>query len=323
VLARSLCLYARFTVPKDLSPAKREAALRLKILEWSPHATPGMLIDWADTEAGVWIWDQSKVEEAIRAQGLDPKRVLVVPESALAEPGEDGARIVASIEGLEGQAWRDGLLVASRWWPEPPQPEEWRRFQRAAALAPGLQSAVPPEPWPPVWRDTPWPRTRRRWIAVVSEAGRMRLAAAALIVLALPLVYEGATLARLKVKTASVERNLAELRQKADPVMRQRMAAQTAMECVRALLALEPYPDQLALLARVGGQLPPNGTALGDWSFQNGELRFTVTHPSTPLDSSQYVRLFEALNMFERVRAEPQGDGKALLIQAKLRPQWS
>jgi hypothetical protein len=322
VLARSLCLYARFAVPKDLTPAKKEAALRLKVLEWSPHATPGVMIDWAETEAGVWIWDQAAIEEAIRAEGLDPKRVPVLPETALAEPKEDGARIVAAIEGLEGQAWREGQLVASRWWQEVPAPEEWRRFQRAAALPPEMQSTEPPAPEPVQFRDAPWPKTRRRFLAVVTEAGRARLAAAAMIVLALPLVYEGSALVRLKLKTAAVEKSLAELRQKADPVIRARLAAQTAMDCVRALLALDPYPDQLQLLAKVGGQLPPNGTTLGDWSFQNGELRFTVQHQN-PLDSSQYVRLFEALNMFERVRAEPQGDGKVLVIQVRLKPQWS
>ena len=113
-MSRALCLYARFTVPKELAAAKREAALRLKILEWSPYASPGLLIDWADSDAGVWIWDALKVEEAIRAEGLDPKRVTVLPETALAEPQAEGARIVDGLEGLEGQAWRQGRLIASR-----------------------------------------------------------------------------------------------------------------------------------------------------------------------------------------------------------------
>jgi hypothetical protein len=321
-LSRALCLYARFSVPKDLAAAKREAALRLKILEWSPYASPGLLIDWAENDAGVWIWDSLKVEEAIRAEGLDPKRVTVLPETALAEPQAEGARIVDGLEGLDGQAWRQGRLVASRWWPALPGAEEWRRFQRAAALAPGRQSVEPPEPEPAVWRQEPWVRSRRPLLALVNEAGRTRLAIAAAIVLALPMIYEGAALAHLKVRSARAEASLAQLRQRAEPVLRARTAAETALDCVRALLQLDPYPDQLALLAKVGGQLPPNGTALGDWSFQNGELRFTLTH-SNPLDSSYYVRLFEALNMFERVRAEPQGDGRTLVIQAKVRPQWS
>ena len=322
MLARSLCLHARFPVPKDLPPAKREAALRLKILEWSPHASPGMLIDWDEAEAGVWVWDSLKVEEAIRTEGLDPKRVTVLPETALAEPGADGARILAGLEGLEGQAWREGRLVASRWWPSLPSPEEWRRFQRAAALAPGMQSAVPPEPEPPLWRDTPWVRASHRWLTLVNEAGRMRLALAAAVILTLPIVYEGAALAHLKTRTLSAEATLSDLRRRADPVLRARLQAEAALDCVRALLLLAPYPDQLAMLAKVGGQLPPNGTALGDWSFQNGDLRFTLTHQN-PLDSSYYVRLFEALQIFERVRAEPQGDGRTLVIFAKAKPQWS
>ncbi len=321
-MSRALCLYARLTVPKELAAAKREAALRLKILEWSPYASPGLLIDWAESDAGVWIWDSLKVEEAIRAEGLDPKRVTVLPETALAEPQAEGARIVDGLEGLEGQAWRQGRLIASRWWPALPGAEEWRRFQRAAALAPGRQSVEPPEPEPTVWRQESWVRSRRPLLALVNEAGRTRLAIAAAIVLALPLVYEGAALAHLKVRSKNAEASLAQLRQRAEPVLRARTAAETALDCVRALLQLDPYPDQLAMLAKVGGQLPPNGTALGDWSFQNGELRFTLTHQN-PLDSSYYVRLFEALQIFERVRAEPQGDGRTLVIQAKVRPQWS
>jgi hypothetical protein len=322
VLSRSLCLHACFAVPRELAPAKREAALRLKILEWSPHGTPGILIDWSEAEAGVWVWDQTAVEEAMRAEGLDPKRVPVLPETALAEPGSEGARLVASLDGVEGQAWRDGHLVASRWWPAPPAPEEWRRFQRAAALAPSAQSETPPAPEPPRFLDAPWPRTRRRWLALVEGAGPARLAFALLVVLALPLAYEGAALVRLTLAARAAEASLADLRRKADPVTQARLRAEAAMDCVRQLLQLDPYPDQLTLLARVGGQLPPNGTALGDWSFQNGELRFTLTH-QVPLDSSHYVRLFEALQIFERVRAEPQGDGRTLAIQARLKPQWS
>jgi hypothetical protein len=322
VLSRALCLYARFPVPKDLAAAKREAALRLKILEWSPYPSPGLLIDWAEADAGVWVWDSQKVADAIRAEGQDPKRVTVLPETALAEPGTEGARIVSGLEGLDGQAWRQGRLIASRWWADLPSAEEWRRFQRAAALAPGRQSAEPPEPEPAAWRQDPWVSSRRPWLALVNEAGRTRLALASAIVLVLPIVYEGAALAHLKLRASAAETTLAQLRQRAEPVLRTRSAAQAAIDCVRALLQLDPYPDQLALLAKVGGQLPPNGTALGDWSYQNGELRFTLTHQN-PLDSSFYVRLFEALQIFERVRAEPQGDGRTLVIQAKVRPQWS
>jgi hypothetical protein len=165
-------------------------------------------------------------------------------------------------------------------------------------------------------------RSRRPLAALLNEAGRTRLAVAAAIVLALPMVHEGAALARLKLNANAAEKTLREISQRAEPVLRARGAAQAALDCVKALLQLDPYPDQLSLLARVGGQLPPNGAALGDWSFQNGELRFTVTHQN-PLDSSLYVRLFEALNIFDRVRAEPQGDGRTLVIQARVRPQWS
>jgi hypothetical protein len=331
VLSRALCLHARFPVPKDLAPAKREGALRLKVMDWSPYAVPGVLFDWGEGEAGVWIWDRLKVEEAIREAGLDPKRVTVLPETVLAEPGLSGgrlsggrlsgARLLAGLEGYEGQAWRAGGLVASRWWPEPPQAEEWRRFERAAGLPPELQSAEPPAAEAASWRRDPWARPRANWLALVQEAGPLRLGLAAAAVMLLPLAYEGAALARLSLKTAEAQARLTELGREAAPILSARGAALAALDCVRALLQLDPYPSQISLLAKVGAQLPPNGTALGDWSFQNGEVRFTLTHPSQ-LDSLEYVRRFEALQLFERVRAEPQGDGRLLVVQAKVKPQW-
>lgn len=326
MLSRALCLHARFPLPKDLAPAKREGALRLKVMEWSPYAVPGLLVDWGEGETGVWIWDRLSVEEQIRAAGLDPKRVTVLPETVLAEPGlsggrPSGGRLLAGLEGYEGQAWRDGVLVASRWWPEPPAAQDWQRFERAAGLPPELQSAEPPAPEAAVWRRDPWARPRANWLALVQEAGPLRLGLAAAAVMLLPLAYEGAALARLSLKTAEAQARLVELGREAAPILNARGAALAALDCVRALLQLDPYPSQISLLAKVGAQLPPNGTALGDWSFQNGEVRFTLTHPSQ-LDSLEYVRRFEALQLFERVRAEPQGDGRVLVVQAKVKPQW-
>jgi hypothetical protein len=309
ILGRSLCHYSSFVLPAGLSQVKREAALRLKVLEWSPFQDPGMLVDWHADRAGVWVWDRQAIDDAIRAAGETPRRIRVLPDSTIVEPATDGVRLVAGLEGLEGQVWRNETLIASRWWPSSPNGSEWLRFQRAASVHGEEIRAQPPAPVTPEVRAVPWVRSAGLGLARIYEIGPVRLAAAAGTVLLLPILYHGATLAKVVGAAGRAEAELVRAREDAAPVAIARGAALADLDCVDALLA------------RVGGQLPANGTALGDWTFQNGDLRFTLTNQA-PLDASFFVRLFEASHLFERVTAEPSGDGRLLTVVAKVKPSW-
>ncbi|MFX6269947.1 hypothetical protein ABTF75_19175, partial [Acinetobacter baumannii] len=81
--------------------------------------------EWGDGHAGAWLWDQGAVEAAIADAGEDPEAVLIVPETAVQQPGTSGARLLRLNDGYEGQAWQNGLLRASRYWLSPPSADEW------------------------------------------------------------------------------------------------------------------------------------------------------------------------------------------------------
>lgn len=50
------------------------------------------------------------------------------PESLAVESMNSGVRLVKNMSGYEGQVWADSNLVASRWWPTPPDGQQWQSF---------------------------------------------------------------------------------------------------------------------------------------------------------------------------------------------------
>lgn len=102
-------------------------------------AQPGTLarVAWVGGIAHVWTWLPSDDASA-------REKATWVPESLLrARPSGDGPRLIALMEGVEGQVWREGDMVASQWWPSPPTEQVWHRFVRYAGLAPDVSDTLP------------------------------------------------------------------------------------------------------------------------------------------------------------------------------------
>jgi len=134
VLSRPLYRFRRFDL-KHISKAQRTQALRLQIRQWSPYAGPGQYVVWGQDHALVWAWDADRLEADLAAQELKPKSTRVIPESLLHPPLLSGLRLVACLDGVEGQLWQEQRPVHSRWWPETPSATEWLNFQRDAGIA--------------------------------------------------------------------------------------------------------------------------------------------------------------------------------------------
>ena len=68
-----------------------------------------------------------------------------------------------------------------------------------------------------------------------------------------------------------------------------------ALDAVRRLQALTPYPSQIELWAKVSDDIiPRNGTKVTDWVYQAGQLEFTVSAP-TGVDAPNYIKAFQAV----------------------------
>ncbi|MEM7020556.1 MAG: hypothetical protein AAF512_24840, partial [Pseudomonadota bacterium] len=127
VVSREFCYYRLFDL-RNVDTGRQESALAVKIRQWSPFVDYGSYAVWHNGYAQVWVWDKAEQEAALSDQSI--KQAFFMPETVLQQKTENGARLVECLEGIEGQVWREGALVGSRWWPTPPPVKTWQRFLR-------------------------------------------------------------------------------------------------------------------------------------------------------------------------------------------------
>ncbi len=88
---------------------------------------------------GIWTWDNADLADVLAPSA----RRQAVPETLYHRP-VDGFALRLCIDGVEGQWWQSGALLASRWWPEPPPASEWALFKRAVGGAAIDDTFIPP-----------------------------------------------------------------------------------------------------------------------------------------------------------------------------------
>ncbi len=156
VVARSLCHYKYFAL-SELPENRWEEALAVKIRQWSPFINYAEYIVWQGDAVLVWVWD-AELQQQSMAQ-VELKTARSFPETVLRPAAHnEGAYLLACLEGVEGQIWQAGKLIASRWWVNTPSLREWSQFLRAHSL-----TAVSEVPTPEVTEllIQPWGKARR------------------------------------------------------------------------------------------------------------------------------------------------------------------
>jgi hypothetical protein len=318
VIARALCRFRRFQI-QAVPKAQRAQALDLEIRQWSPYQRTGRAIVLKEGVAHVWIWDADMVEAAQRAQRADPRHVRVIPESLLHPPGTEGACLVQTLEGLEGQVWRDGQLQHSAWWPAPPDADAWLNFQRDASLPPAAQEAQPPRPQPLAWRAQPWARPVDGVAPVGLPGIQGVLIAAASFVLLAATFWLGAQHYQIAQARATLEPEQAATQAVAAQVAATRGEALERLARVEAFRKLDPYPDPLTLMARIAELIPADSASLQDWEYANGRLKFVLSLKN-PMLSSQLVKALQEVDAFDQVQAQSSANPALLPISLTLVP---
>lgn len=312
VLTRPMYRFQTFDLAQV--PAKNRAqALRLELAQWTPFASSDYYVGWHGQQALVWGWDAGKVKQAIIAQGLKPQRARILPESVLQTPVENGLCLSRCREGFEGQFWRDSQLERSRWWQQLPDSDEWLMFQRDAGIAPNEQQAQPPAPRVSPLNLQPW----------VNEAGssddqKMQLErlviALSVFLLLLPTLWYGFSLYKMQRGAAQLHDQQVQLQRDTDPIMQARREALDYVARINALRVLEPYPSQLALMAKIAQVLPQDKSYIKDWDFQSGKLKITLT-PTSDISTTYLIGLLQQAGLFRDVKALPGRDPKSATFQ--------
>lgn len=313
VLSRALYRFACFemgAVPRS----RREQALVLRLRQWSPFQRTGEIAAWRGDDALVWAWDAERLEASLARHGLRRDQVEVIPETLLRPAHDSGLYLNACIDGFEGQFWRQGSLISSRWWADEPESEEWLRFQRDAGVLPESQSAGYLGPTVPEWRPQTWDGVDL--VEAGRREGRSREAIAvsvAATLLALATSWYVVNMAKLQVGYAQRVEELKSLAPSVQPAQLARGDALEALARVNALKSLDVYPDQLSMLAIVSERLTPLNSTLKEWDYRSGTLRIVLTALGQ-LPTSDFVKAFTVPDVFESVKVVPSNDPGSLVI---------
>jgi hypothetical protein len=295
VISRSLCHYRLFSL-SDIPNARRENVLQMKLQQWSPFAESGCHYVWQDDQVHVWIWDKQQQQNLQKEVGL--KTVQTLPETVLLPClAQDGIQLLQCFEGFEGQIWKKGLLVGSRWWNQMPEPKQWVNFQRRHGLA--ATDNVPP-PIEEALLDRPWGKTKRSFTRFNVFHERIWVSLGAVIFTAL-LTWQTVSLLKLQQAQGQVQTQINELNEDIAPILASRTQTLADKQQLDLLLGFNPHPTQLELITKVAEQLPLKEAKLVEWFFQNNELRFTVE--AKKIDPTFYVKLYQKIPLFKEVNA--------------------
>lgn len=314
VVSRGLCRFFKVPLLADAAAADQRDALRLELDRLSPYVDTGSHIDISGDFASLWLWDQEAVAAAAEAIGIEVERVVVLPETALLPKAAEGVRLVATLDGVEGQCWSGGGLAASRWWPAPPDDRAWVLFQRGASVAPDQLATTAPAPVQLDWLDRPWTREHAGGALDLGRLDLRLVIGAALGLVVLGYAYLGAEWLRLAYDIHGLRSVIAAHDKAIRPVLDARATALENLAAIRMLNGLDGYPSQLAVMAHVAEILPKVATRFTEWSYDHGQLAVTVAS-NHPLDALFFVRSLQRIDGFSNVAVERAENDNSLRIR--------
>jgi hypothetical protein len=314
IVSRGLCGFRVFRFPNS-GRADLKSFAAVKAREWAPYEEVGFHLHLNGDAVRIWVWDAARTRNAMREAGFRPGRLAVVPESAMRAPKSEGVHLIGCLDGVEGQVWSDGELRASRWWADTPSREQWLDFQLGAGVV--LRSADGPPPVQALaWRSRPWTSSGSGLGFGIERRGREAAVLAAGLALA-AFGYVGGSFIHTATALSAVEDRLRVAQRRSEPILTERFRALANLEYLSDFEKLNPYPPQLTLLARVAEKLPGNAARLTAWSFQDGDLQFTILSPVLP-DILFYVKAYSGVEGFTNVTADRADTDRSMRIKLRL-----
>ena len=140
LVGRELCLFLEVNAEKV--PAKQRAAfVATSVRRNAPFPDPDFGLSWEGGHASIWYWSRARIQGLL---GNPPSRVKYFAEALFIDRAhDDHVQLLALEAGVEGRVWKQGRLIASRWWPQAPEKSVWFSFLRGAGTAVDATAGVP------------------------------------------------------------------------------------------------------------------------------------------------------------------------------------
>jgi len=228
----------------------------------------------------------------------------------------NGVRLLRCLEGFEGQAWHDGWLQSSRWWPQLPSEQEWRLFMHAGAGS-GAEAAQD-EPCPEVqeaaWLDRPWLALQ----GMEGDAGAALGLERRLVTLgALALVVCTAAVARQAWDVSQAvgrrQAEIAVLRESAAALLASRDQAMASAAQARQLAAWLTEPLPIEVIVHLHDVLGKSNVQLKEMDLTGSKLRLGL-QLAPQATRSAIVRDLQSGNWFKNVAEVRAENSSGLMV---------
>lgn len=247
LVGRELCLFIEVNaekVPVKQRPAFAATAVR----RHAPFPDPDFGLNWEGGHACIWYWSRARVQDLLEQP---PSRIKYVPEALFVDQAHvDHVQLLALKEGVEGRVWKQGRLVASRWWPASPELSSWSSFLRGAGIALDAGTGVP-EPETSAIATAQWSTSRTKQGLLLPEVGPYlpRLLLASALTMVLVFGWEVGSIVRAQTDTWRARAAAEDMDDALRRILEARSHADTYRTEIDQLLALRQGVPQNRLLA--------------------------------------------------------------------------
>lgn len=319
MVGRELCLFT--TLDASKAPRKqRNDFISLAVRRAAPFPDPDYDVAWApDGTAAVWYWSRSRIASLVADESA--RRTRFVAEALYTgQHRQDASELLQLATGVEARSWKAGKVQASRWWPHPPSPEQWRDFLRGAGHA-ALPSTSVPEPASTALASIAWNRKP-------SGAGKLELSGleqylprviftlAALLLLVVGVELGGIARAQIDIwrgQSAATDLDAALKR-----ILEAREVTDTTGVEISQLLSLHGLRPTISMMAELTRLMPEKDWQLKKWSQPTSDtVEVTLIAPGS--NPEALVSTWEASSMFTGVTTELGRDNE-LTIRATVTP---
>lgn len=285
---------------------ERRAVLRNLLLAWSPFDKCDYRVQIRGGSAVAYAWNS--LNPALADAPVDK----VWPESMWRQVwAGDGLRLAECLEGYELQSWKQGVLMASRWFPEPVGATQIAEFLRSV----GGDQAQPESGLPSLgasdgWLSGPWADAQglhglaSNW----SRAERLAVGVSAIGLAALT----GAQAHQLWASYEERESAQAELERvqlASGPVLAARDRALAQARSLDALTEKLSAPQPLEVMQHLARLLPSKGVLLKDFELLGDKLRLGL-ELSPEIQRSALVKELQSGGWFVDVAEQREVPGR-------------
>lgn len=313
ILSRALYRLSRFDL-SAIPTGKRRAALALQLRQWSPYQTPEFRVHWNDGIALVFCWDSKALADRLDTA---PHKTHIVPEECFYPPPAHDITLIQASDGYIAQRWNAGTLTHSRWWSAPPTQQEWSMFLRDNGLQTSTvpQALIPERHHSPVFSVHKPGKTSE--LSTIEQYSHIFMAMALLI----PVATLGIQHHKLTRAIAKAEHEQQQQMLSANTIVDARQAALEHAAAAKDIFALSMQPKQLTLMAAIAAKLPPDGSYIKEWEFNDTQLKITIASPNGDITSATYIESLSTTSLFTQIQPISTADNRSLGLSMKILPR--